>query len=88
MLYGALEDQSAAKKKLKAQVLKAFKPPWGRLLQYTRPEWGLYMPAMIGSIVHGAALPVNSLLLSITMEAFFIRDPSEMMRKVTTFSLW
>ena len=49
-----------------------------RLLSYNRPEWPFFVPAILGAIVDGSAMPVCTIALVGSMEGFYKPDKEEM----------
>ena len=45
-----------------------------RLLSYNRPEWPFFVPAIVGALLDGAAMPVCTVALVGSMNAFFYTD--------------
>ena len=42
-----------------------------RLLSYNQPEWAFFVPAILGALIEGAAMPVCAVALVGSMDAFF-----------------
>jgi len=59
-------------------IVKTYKVPMGRLLSYNMPEWPFFVPAILGALVDGAAMPVCTIALVGSMEGFFKPDKEEM----------
>lgn len=53
--------------------------PMGRLLSYNRPEWPFFVPAVVGALLDGAAMPVCTVALVGSMNAFFYTDKEPML---------
>ena len=58
-------------------ITKTYKVPMGRLLSYNKPEWPFFVPAILGAMVDGSAMPVCTIALVGSMEGFF-KPPEEM----------
>ena len=43
----------------------------GRLLSYNKPEWPFFVPAILGALVDGAAMPLCTVALVGSMKAFY-----------------
>ncbi|CAK9045272.1 ATP-dependent translocase ABCB1 (ATP-binding cassette sub-family B member 1) (Multidrug resistance protein 1) (P-glycoprotein 1) (Phospholipid transporter ABCB1) (CD antigen CD243) [Durusdinium trenchii] len=67
------EEEERAKK-----IEKEYKVPMSRLLSYNRPEWPFFVPAVLGALLDGAAMPVCTVALVGSMDAFFKPDKEEM----------
>ncbi|CAJ1336106.1 unnamed protein product [Effrenium voratum] len=48
-----------------------YKVPMSRLLSYNQPEWAFFVPAILGALIEGAAMPVCAVALVGSMDAFF-----------------
>eukprot|EP00439_Symbiodinium_sp_Y106_P064608 s2683_g10.t1 len=59
-------------------ITKNYKVPMGRLLSYNKPEWPFFVPAILGAMVDGSAMPVCTIALVGSMEGFFKTDKEEM----------
>ena len=59
------------------EIAKTYKVPMGRLLSYNKPEWPFFVPAILGAMVDGSAMPVCTIALVGSMEGFF-KPPEEM----------
>jgi len=60
------------------EIAKNYKVPMGRLLSYNKPEWPFFIPAILGAMVDGSAMPVCTIALVGSMEGFFKPDKEEM----------
>jgi len=60
------------------EIAKNYKVPMGRLLSYNKPEWPFFIPAILGAMVDGSAMPVCTIALVGSMEGFFKTDKEEM----------
>eukprot|EP00913_Durusdinium_trenchii_P001403 g1298.t1 len=48
-----------------------YKVPMSRLMSYNKPEWPFFVPAILGALIEGAAMPVCAVALVGSMDAFF-----------------
>ncbi|CAJ1449438.1 unnamed protein product, partial [Effrenium voratum] len=69
------------------QISKQYKVPMGRLLSYNRPEWPFFVPAVLGALVAGAAMPMCTVALVGSMNAFYKTDKEEMRSDLEFMSL-
>ncbi|KAF4666751.1 (ABC) transporter [Perkinsus chesapeaki] len=69
------------------KIAKSYKVPWRRLLALSKPEFGFYVPALLGAVIFGCVMPFEGFLLSRSMRAFYKTDPDEMMDGVTLASI-
>ncbi|CAE7810872.1 ABCB1, partial [Symbiodinium necroappetens] len=60
------------------EISKNYKVPMRRLLSYNRPEWPFFIPAILGAMVDGSAMPVCTIALVGSMSGFFKPDKEEM----------
>jgi len=61
------------------KIQKDYKVPMGRLFSYNRPEWPFFIPAVLGALIDGSAMPLCTIALVGSMEGFF--KPKEEMRE-------
>eukprot|EP00434_Breviolum_minutum_P013893 symbB.v1.2.012251.t1/scaffold843.1/size158467/2 len=52
-------------------ILKKYKVPMARLFSYNRPEWPYFIPAILGALIDGSAMPLCTVALVGSMEGFF-----------------
>ncbi|CAJ1374272.1 unnamed protein product [Effrenium voratum] len=80
-------DESQSKRKQREQkeeeerakeIEKNYQVPMGRLLSYNKPEWPLFVPAILGALVDGACMPVCTIALVGSMNSFYKTDKEEM----------
>lgn len=71
------EREEAEKKRMK-EIANTYKVPWSRLLSYNKQEWIYFIPAILGAIGDGGAMPVAAVLLVQSMNAYF--KPKDQMR--------
>lgn len=70
-------------KKREKEINKTYKVPMWRLLDYCKPQWGLFVPGVIGAGINGASMPlVGGVILSQGMNAFFDDDKDEMREEI------
>mmetsp|Transcript_30535 Transcript_30535/g.54595 ORF Transcript_30535/g.54595 Transcript_30535/m.54595 type:complete len:1272 (-) Transcript_30535:403-4218(-) len=72
---------TAAKKQSdrEKEVAKTYKVPMGRLLGFNKPEWPVFVPAILAALVDGASMPVVAILLVESMDSFY--KPKEEMKE-------
>lgn len=58
-------------KEREAQIQKNYKVPMARLFSYNQPEWPYLVPAVLGALIDGAAMPLCTVALVGSMEGFF-----------------
>eukprot|EP00439_Symbiodinium_sp_Y106_P024056 s2066_g2.t3 len=71
--------EKKAEEEREKDIVTNYKVPMARLLSYNKPEWPFFVPAVLGALAEGAAMPVCTIALVGSMEAFFITD-KEVMR--------
>ena len=69
------KEEEEREKKIGAE----YKVPMRRLLNFNRPEWPFFVPALLGALLDGACMPVCAVALVGSMSAFF--KPKEEMRE-------
>ena len=52
-------------------IQKNYKVPMARLFSYNRPEWPYFIPAILGALIDGSAMPLCTVALVGSMEGFF-----------------
>mmetsp|Transcript_59499 Transcript_59499/g.139248 ORF Transcript_59499/g.139248 Transcript_59499/m.139248 type:complete len:1290 (-) Transcript_59499:79-3948(-) len=72
----AREKEEEAKRE--KEIVKKYKVPMYRLLSYNKPEWPFFIPAVLGAMIDGSAMPVCTIALVGSMEGFFKPDKEEM----------
>eukprot|EP00928_Gymnodinium_smaydae_P031027 TRINITY_DN22912_c0_g1_i1.p1 TRINITY_DN22912_c0_g1~~TRINITY_DN22912_c0_g1_i1.p1 ORF type:complete len:1253 (-),score=215.99 TRINITY_DN22912_c0_g1_i1:128-3886(-) len=84
----SLPDNESNKEAEKAiEVPKDFKVPYGRLMQFCKPEWFYFVPGCIGAILHGANNPVQAYLIVGVLDAFYY-PKDEMWNEVSELSIY
>lgn len=68
------KEQEEREKKIE----KEYKVPMRRLLTYNKPEWPFFVPAILGALIDGSSMPVCTVALVGSMDAFFLSDKEEM----------
>eukprot|EP00443_Scrippsiella_acuminata_P089370 CAMPEP_0115398044 /NCGR_PEP_ID=MMETSP0271-20121206/14118_1 /TAXON_ID=71861 /ORGANISM="Scrippsiella trochoidea, Strain CCMP3099" /LENGTH=1281 /DNA_ID=CAMNT_0002821813 /DNA_START=36 /DNA_END=3881 /DNA_ORIENTATION=- len=81
----AADDQKEEEERVK-KISKEYKMPMGRLLGYNKPEWWLFVPGILGAIVHGANNPVQAYLLVGILDALYM-DKETMKEEVTEIAI-
>ena len=52
------------------KIAADYRVPMLRLLSYNKPEWPFFVPAVLGALIEGSAMPVCSVVLVRSMDAF------------------
>ncbi|CAL1142099.1 unnamed protein product [Cladocopium goreaui] len=60
------------------KIDKEYKVPMGRLLSFNKPEWPFFIPAILGALIDGSAMPVCTVALVGSMDAFFLPNKEDM----------
>lgn len=66
---------------------KILKVPWLRLFALSKPEAVYYLPAILGAILSGLAMPLEALFLARALNFFFDPDVNSMMNGIQQTSL-
>ncbi|KAF4693310.1 (ABC) transporter [Perkinsus olseni] len=66
-----LKTEDEKEKERKAEIAKTYKTPWRRLLGFNKDQKWWFLPAILGSFMTGSAFPLNALLLSRALFAFY-----------------
>ncbi|CAE7635908.1 unnamed protein product [Symbiodinium microadriaticum] len=74
----SVKREKEAEANREKEIAKNYKVPMGRLLSYNKPEWPFFIPAILGAMVDGSAMPVCTIALVGSMEGFFKPDKEEM----------
>ncbi|CAE7381505.1 ABCB1, partial [Symbiodinium pilosum] len=82
-----VRKEKEAEAEREKEITKKYKVPMGRLLSYNKPEWPFFVPAVLGAMVDGSAMPVCTIALVGSMEGFFKTDKEEMRRDLELMSL-
>lgn len=60
------------------KIQSDYKVPMLRLLNYNRPEWPFFIPAVLGALLDGSCMPITTVALVGSMNAFFLPDKEQM----------
>mmetsp|Transcript_7569 Transcript_7569/g.16469 ORF Transcript_7569/g.16469 Transcript_7569/m.16469 type:complete len:1107 (+) Transcript_7569:1-3321(+) len=67
----SLELPAADDEKLQKEIAKKYKPPLLRIMSFNKPEWGYFVPALLGSLYDGASQPILGMILVLAMDSFY-----------------
>jgi len=81
----AAQKEEIAREK---EIAKKYKTPWTRIFGYGKPELPCIVPGFIGALLNGGSIPLCAVILSDSMDKFFLTDREKMKEELTLLCIY